>query len=649
MTHLPSRRSPGAGTMPTVSVQFMSESRKAAAPVAAVADMAELFERLPEAVVIVSPDRRILQINPAFTQVFGYTVGEAIGRTLDDLIVPESSRGESREIMRSALAGEPASAETVRRRRDGTTAEVSVLGAPIQLRDGSQGVFGIYRDITDRKRAEARLRLLAVAMEAVDESVSIVEADGRVVYTNPAHARILGYPPAAGTPRHIRDFMPDPAARAEIERNHEQVRREGRWSGRTTRRTLDGRLVHLSVTMARIVEAGRERFVTVARDVTDEVAKQSFAHRAERLASVGTLLSGVAHELNNPLNAIRNFAQLMLLDERNDDDRESLEIIQQESDRAAKIVSDLRRIARQTRETGAEREDVDLNEVVAHVLKLRRYTLETHNIEMAQELAPDLPTVWGSRGELEQVILNLLINSEQALARHDGPRRVELRTWASRRGVHLRIADSGPGIAPEHAERIFDPFWTTKPPGEGTGLGLSLVHSIVTDHGGVVELGGGGGDGARFTILFPSARKRESAAPTGEVQGAPITSLRVLVVDDEAPLRVSIARYLRRRGHIVEEAADGAAALAAVDAAGARGFDVVLTDLRMPGADGRQLVEALRERVVDLGDRIVVMTGDAASGDSGRIGQELGAPALIKPVRLEEVAREVERHSRRGA
>ncbi|HEV2146450.1 MAG TPA: ATP-binding protein [Longimicrobiaceae bacterium] len=241
--------------------------------------------------------------------------------------------------------------------------------------------------------------------------------------------------------------------------------------------------------------------------------------RAERLASLGALVSGAAHELNNPLAAIKSFAQLLLLDERPAEDREALEAIEREAARAASIVADLRLAVRQTERSAGARTPVQLNEVVRQVLALRGYALQTHGVEVRDDLAGDLPLVLAVRGELEQVVLNLVLNAEHALAGHPGERRLEVRTRPGALGVSLHVVDSGPGIPEDHLERIFDPSWTTPEPGKGTGLGLGPVHGIVAEHGGTIRVHSEPGRGAAFTVELPRADGAAGAAERGRTRG----------------------------------------------------------------------------------------------------------------------------------
>ncbi|HUF12697.1 MAG TPA: ATP-binding protein [Longimicrobiales bacterium] len=240
-------------------------------------------------------------------------------------------------------------------------------------------------------------------------------------------------------------------------------------------------------------------------DASRDISREQHLRRVERLSSLGTLIGGVAHELNNPLTAVVGFAHLMLMDERPAEDREMLETIAREAERAAKIVADLRIVARDSQqEPPAARSAIDLNELVRHVVGVRRPLLETRGIMVSEDFAHDLPTIQASRAQLEQVVVNLLMNAEHALEGvRARPRELVLRTRPTPLGAALHVIDSGAGIRREHIDRIFDPFFTTRAPGEGTGLGLTLVHSIVTEHGGSLRVDSEPDRGTEFVIDLP--------------------------------------------------------------------------------------------------------------------------------------------------
>jgi PAS domain S-box-containing protein len=599
----------------------------------------------PYTIYALDAEGRITELNPAGEQVLDRPKDEVLGMHFAAVVHPDDLPATA-AAFRAVISGEAASLEMELRvvRPSGEARQLCITVTGIPGRRAVEGVYGIARDVTEERERDRQIRLLAAALESLPEGVSISDTENRIVYANTAHGRLLGYDPGAGE-RRTTDFVDEAVVDAEFPRVRAALEERGTWRGRIPcRRLADGRAVPVEMLVSRVESDGEPPLLfAVLHDATEELTREQQLRRAERLASLGTLIAGVAHELNNPLSAIKGFAQLMLMDDRPEEDREALEIMRREAERAAKIVADLRLVARQTQESGADRAPVDLNEVVRHVVKLRRYALTTRNVELREDLSERLPAVLGDRSQLEQVLLNLVVNAEQALSGVEGERRLILRTRPSGGGVAVHVVDNGPGIRPDHLDRVFDPFWTTKAPGEGTGLGLSLVHSLVAEHGGEVRVDSEPGKGAAFTVTLPRAPRRgprEGAGAEAETRAAP---LRVLVVDDEKTVRRTVVRCLERRGHRVDEAAEGGEALRMLEEDD--GYDVILSDLRMPGVSGEGFLEALRALGTGLEQRLVFVTGDAASADAARLLATARVPVLLKPFDLGELSRVVEEHA----
>lgn len=500
----------------------------------------------------------------------------------------------------------------------------------------------------ERARVEESLHQLTAHYERLVDTSPIgiyaLDTEGRCTEVNAALAEILGRSAGDLLGRHFADIVA-PEDLQDVSRSFGRTvtgEREGTSNEfHVLRPSGERRLVRIRA--AAICEGDLVLGTHgVLRGITEEREREARLRRAERLASIGTLIGGVAHELNNRLHAIRGFTDLLLLDEASPERREDLETIHRETERMAKIVSDLRLVARRTQEEEALRTRVDLNDVVVHVLRTREYALSTRNIQVRQDLAPDLRAVWGQRGQLEQVVLNLVVNAEQAMTSSDGDKRLIVRTRTSVQGVSLHIIDTGPGIPHKHLERIFDPFWTTKAPGEGTGLGLPLVHSIVSDHGGEIRVDSQVGEGTAFRIDVPAAAPHTTAIAEVDARDSVRSRpLRVLVVDDEAAVRRAFTRFLQQRGHVVDEADEGGAALELI---AQQNYAVIVSDLRMPGLGGEELLIRLRDQGRGMERRLIFLTGDAASEDARRVMEEANVPVLLKPINLPEMDAAVERH-----
>ncbi|HET6762036.1 MAG TPA: PAS domain S-box protein, partial [Longimicrobiaceae bacterium] len=632
------------------SMQDVSErSRLTAALEQSEHHYRRLVERAPHMIYALDRAGRFIELNPAGAEILQRATAELLGRRFEAVIVPDDHRPAGRTF-RSILIGLATTLEgRVRvRRPSGEERWLQIDAAPIL--DGATvvGAHGIARDITDERERDTRMRLFAAALENLTECVNVLDGEGRIVYANAAHARMLGYEPAAPPAAGMQAFAPDAAAADEFRAVQLHVRGGRAWRGRLYMRRGDGGVIPVETHMERVEQDGRALIFAICRDVSAELEHEHRLRRAERLASMGTLLGGVAHELNNPLAAVVGFTQLLLIDDRPDGERDDLETIQREAQRMAAIIADLRRLSRDSHEAAAPLAPVDLNDVARHVLRTRAYALRTGNVEVREELEACLPPVLGDRGQLEQVVLNVVVNAEHAMRTNADGGVLVVRTRISSRGVTLEVGDTGCGIAPEQLGHIFDPFFTTKPVGEGTGLGLSLVHSIVSEHGGQIHAESTVGVGTTLRIDFRAALPAELLVPPpgpgASAIGLPARVLRILVVDDEDPVRHVVARYLTRRGHRVDEATDGSQALALLDRPGHGDapYDVILSDLRMPGLGGAELLARLRRRGDGTERRLIFLTGDTAPLPGSAETDTGGIPVLSKPIDLVALGRIVE-------
>jgi two-component system NtrC family sensor kinase len=279
---------------------------------------------------------------------------------------------------------------------------------------------------------------------------------------------------------------------------------------------------------------------------------------------------------------------------------------------------------------------VDLNAVVREAVELLAYQLRVGGVEVALDLAPDLPALWADAHQLQQVLVNLVTNAEQAMRESQPQRRLTITTRSvpGAPRVELSVADTGPGVPPEIRSRIFEPFFTTKAPGQGTGLGLSLCHGIVEEHRGTIRVEGAGA-GAVFVVDLPVEKPPETGPGARAVGTArPPSGKAILVVDDEPDVAQILADLLAGDGHRVETAPNGLIALRKLEE---RPWDLILSDVRMPELDGLGLHEAVRRRYPALTRRFVFITGDALSPSTRELLERTGAPSITKPFAPDEI------------
>src|SRR5262249_48332482 len=354
--------------------------------------------------------------------------------------------------------------------------------------------------------------------------------------------------------------------------------------------------------------------------------------QAEKMAALGQTISGVAHELNNPLATILSWADRLSHRPAIDDAmRRGLETILTESQPAARIVRNLLTFARKRQTTRAM---VDLNHIVRETLALRAYDQRVSNVIVFDALAAGLPQVFADGHQIQQVLLNLIINAEQAMLSTNGRGTIVVRTWhdAKHETILLEINDDGPGIPDDLQPKIFDPFSTTKEGGQGTGLGLTVAYAIVQEHGGRIRLESKPASGASFFIELPVSGAKIPSLPVAHPpltrQPEPATNASVLVVEDESALAHAVTDALGDAGYVTTHAADGEHALELVSE---RSFDAVICDLKMPRMDGKTFYRMLAATQPELARRVIFVTGDVAGTEAEEFLDESGCLWLAKP------------------
>ncbi|MBI4877675.1 MAG: PAS domain S-box protein [Acidobacteria bacterium] len=616
-----------------------------------------LFQCLGEGVGIVNKRGRFLVANPAAESIFGIPSGELAGRNAWSFVVPRDLPLARRQT-EAFLRGRESACEIAIRRADGAEKTIQITGTPRLNPEGRLAeVVGVFRDVTEARQLEERVRLLAQALQSSDDCICITDVQDRFLYVNGAFLRTYGYQENELIGQHVgivRSERNAPEALSAILPGT----MEGGWHGELWNRTKSGREFPISLTTSSVRDdAGNAvALIGVARDISER--KQAEAERtrleeqlrqAQKLESVGRLAGGVAHDFNNLLTVINGYGDLLLARLRADDPvRPSLEQIRKAGERAANLTQQLLAFSRKQ---VVRPRLLDLNAQAQEAGQMLRRLLQ-EDIELVLRLDPTVGSVMADPGQLHQVLINLAVNAKDAMPT-GGELLVETSSVELNAGcetelpeavpgkyVLLTVTDTGTGMDAETREHIFEPFFTTKETGKGTGLGLATVYGIVRQNGGWIAVRSEPGKGTTFRIYLPRAEagpaKPDAAPPPMELHG----SETILVVEDQADVRRLATRVLEAHGYTTLQAGSGAEALQLVrDHAGP--IHLLLTDVVMPGMNGRELAGELTPRRPEM--KVLLMSGYSESVVARRGVLDPGFTLLAKPFTSDELASAVRR------
>jgi PAS domain S-box-containing protein len=508
-------------------------------------------------------------------------------------------------------------------------------------------LVGSTGDVTAKKQAEMEMRASETRFRSITEAhpvpvIILRISDGILVYASPGAETMFGAPLAAMLQRPADRFFGHPLDRMTL---FNDLTREAEVNMRELpMMQADGTPIPVALSARLIDYEGRKAAVIGLYDLTeqkraeDEIVKQRQALlQNEKMAAMGTLLAGVAHELNNPLSVVVGQASLLQETATDPKTQSRAEKIHKAADRCARIVKNFLALARKRE---PERAEVAFNSVVEGAIELVAYPMKSDGIELILDLAPDLPPVLADADQLNQVVTNLLINARQAMQATEAPKQVRITSkfLADTGLVLLSIADNGPGVPPNIKSRIFEPFFTTKQAGAGTGIGLSLCVNIIEAHGGTLTLHDTEGGGATFNIRIPASQHVEGYQKAEEAPLPPIPPQRVLLVDDEPELAQTLAEVLTSDGHTVEMAIHGQDAL---DKLAVTPYDIIVSDLRMPVLDGPGLYRKLQTDNPAMSERIIFVTGDTLSPHVRDFLENNPVTVIDKPYTGDDVKRAI--------
>jgi two-component system, cell cycle sensor histidine kinase and response regulator CckA len=587
------------------------------------ATLRTLLQAAPIGIGQVSPDRTLGWTNDLLCTMLGYSREELAGQSARILYESEEEflrvgREKHQDVIRHGTG----SVETRFQRKDGSVFDVLLSSSSVFPGDISHGLVFTAMDITERKGSEQQLKRLGAAVESAGETIVVTDSAGSIIYVNPTFEEITGYSrqEALGkNPRILKSGKHDSAFYREM---WSALLAGQVWRGRFTNRRKDGTFYEETATISPIKdESGRiVNYVAVKRDVTGEAMLQKQLLHAQKMEAIGTLAGGMAHDFNNLLQAILGYSDLLLMKKGpGDPERKRLEVIQHAARDGADLVS---RILTFSRKVESRARPIDLNEEIRKAQELLRRTVPLM-IEIELVFAENLQIIDADPAQVEQVLLNLAINAQHAMP-DGGQLLIEtsnvslsdeyLQTHLGAQPGHyvlLTVSDTGVGIEPGVMDRIFEPFFTTKTNGEGTGLGLSMVHGIVAQHGGYIRCYSEPGRGTSFRIYFPVSASELVSDLTLTREMPVFGTETILLVDDDDRVREMGRQLIEIGGYKMLIARSGEEALE-IYAAQRDDISIVILDLIMPGMGGHRCLEELL--LIDPEVKVLVASGYSSNG-----------------------------------
>ena len=658
----------------------------------------ELFEGSPDAVVILDNNDRVVSINREFRRLFGFSEEEAVGKRINDLIVPPKMKDEAELLTSKVKISRRFYVESVRQSKDGRLIDVSITGKPIVLHDNQLAVYGIYRDITARKRAE-RLKdaayKIAGAVLISDDlhylMVSIHKIIGELIPAGNFYIALydpisdmISFPyfvdeyddtpapkkPGKGLTEYVlhtgRPLLAKPEVFADLERKGE-VQSIGApsvdWLGvplKIKEKTIGILTVQSYAEGTRFGEEEKNILVFVSAQIAMAIERKRAEEerqkleeqllQAQKLEAIGTLAGGIAHDFNNILSAIMGYTELALLKVPEESKlRANLKQVLSASGRARETV---KQILAFSRKEEREQRPVFLNDVVNEVLILLRSTLPA-TIEIRAHVEKTGHPVLANPSQVHQVIMNLCTNAAFAMREKGGtleialeeidfdPAVINRKDLQPGRYNRLTVSDTGRGMTPEVRSRIFEPYFTTKQHGEGTGMGLAVVHGIVKTHGGEIAVYSVPGKGTTFDIFLPvTDTKRDNGMVTDKTAPPRKGKEKILFVDDDQSLAEVGKELLENLGYRVDCKTSSIDALKTFRSHPDK-FDLVITDQTMPHMTGVQLAGELKNIRPDI--PVILCTGFSENINEENYASKGINSFIMKPLGIDEIARAVRR------
>jgi two-component system cell cycle sensor histidine kinase/response regulator CckA len=578
-----------------------------------------LLNSMPIGWIVWTPGFRVESWNPAAEKIFGYSAPEAKGKHPYDFIVPKGSREQVDEVWRRLVDdGSVVHSVNENIRKDGMVIVCDWFNTPLKRRDGSVvGVLSLVQDVSEQKRAEDKLKEQAKLLDIARDAMIIRDMNCRVLYWNRSAERLYGWKAEEAIGRNGIELVFKENLREAARTAREATLRDGDWMGEFTQVSKDDKeiIVESHWTLVRDDAGEAEAIFDIGTDITERKKLEQQVLRTQRLDAIGTLASGIAHDLNNIFGPILLSVQMLRAKATDKQTRKTLDTLEKASERGAGIVRQILSIARKT---GGDRTLLDLNQVIEELNTMVQETFP-RSIQLQKKVADGLWPILGDPTQLHQLLMNLSLNARDAMPQ-GGTLSIDVENVVldemyaqsnpeAKPGYYvlLRVADTGVGIPQENLKTIFEPFFTTKEIGKGTGLGLTSVLQIARNHGGFVSVYSEANRGTSFTVYLPADPSQSMIEVEENVRELPRgNGEMLLIIDDEVAVREILKATLETFEYKTLCASDGAEALA-LFAQHKGEIALVLADTAMPIMDGPTTIRALRR--IDSGVKVVTMSG----------------------------------------
>lgn len=616
-----------------------------------------LFDSIPDPIYVKDNRGLYLGCNKAYGQFLGIEPESIRGRSATDILPEADAQHLHMEDLRVMANAKALETEGWVSNADGKKFYHSTVKIPyLETAAGSTGMIGVSRDLTKRIEMEQEMRRLAVAVKQSTESIMITDVDGVILYVNAAFETLTGYSTAeviGQKPRILTSGLHDKAFFTKL---WDTISAGKQWEGRLTNRKKDGNLFEQEAVIYPIHDDKGEvvNYVAICRDITQEAAIEKHLRQQQKMNAVGELAGGVSHDFNNILTAILGYVALCMntVDEDSKTYKYLSEIVKA-GDRATKLVRQILTFSRQEEQ---QFHSLDLQTIIDDSLSLVQTTMKK-NVQVVMELDPKCGAILGDSTQLQQVVVNLCTNAAHALGKEkSGTLRVSLKqveilgdtvegqvadlppgSYAC-----LKVSDTGCGMPAEVQERIFEPYFTTKKVGEGTGFGLSIVHGIVRKHRGSIVVESEVDKGTTFTLYFPliSGTARQEPQTADQAEKVEKGHGRILFVDDDEAVRSMGREILESFGYDVTTAVNGQRAIEAFSK-DPNSFDVLVTDYNMPEMNGHELITKAMEIRQDIRGFLCSGYMEKVDGeDLGKLGQSV--MYMAKPIDWRELNRAIQ-------